>query len=133
MITADLVEYLGTVDGLPSVYCEVLPETPDTCIGVYTRAGAAPSTAAGLERKAVQVLVRGTAQDGRASYTIAETIYNLLHRMTPNAAIVTGGEIVQQIMANNSGPYHIGRDVKGRHEWSINFTVWVWNPAREIA
>jgi hypothetical protein len=133
MITADLVEYLGTVDGLPSVYLEVLPETPDTCIGVYTRAGAAPSTAAGLERKAVQVLVRGTAQDGRASYTIAETIYNLLHRMTPNAPIVTGGEIVQQVMANNSGPYHIGRDVKGRHEWSINFTVWVWNPAREIA
>lgn len=133
MISADLVEYLGTVDGLPSVYLEVLPETPDTCIGVYTRAGAAPSTAAGLERKAVQVLVRGTAQDGRASYTIAETIYNLLHRMTPNAAIVTGGEIVQQVMANNSGPYHIGRDAKGRHEWSINFTCWVWNPAREIA
>lgn len=127
MLSADVAEWLLD-QGLTGVFVEYLPDSPDAAIGIYTRAGRTPESREGLEYPQFQVLVRGGA-DPRSGNATAQTVYNLLHNLAPNGALVAGGEHVLLITAAQS-PYHIGRDVKGRHEWSINFSCRVWNPER---
>ncbi len=112
------------------VFLERLPDEPADAVAVYSRGGAAPDTLVGLERRGVQLIVRSGATDPRTGFETAAAIYNELHGLVPNGPLVAGGSWVQQVMAGQSGPVAIGRDAKGRFEWSLNFTVWVWNPDR---
>ncbi len=132
MLSAAVAEYL-LGQALGTVYVEHLPEEPDDCAAVFSRSGMPPESRLGNETAAIQVLVRGSETDPRQGYAHALAIYNCLHNLAPNAAIGTTSdnqEHVQLISANQSLPYHLGRDNKGRHEWSMNFTVRLWNPDR---
>lgn len=131
MLSAEIAAYLDDLELGGAFFVERLPETPDAAVGIYTRQGAAPDTTVGLERHAIQLIVRGAGQDPTDGNTVALEIYNTLHGLRPNAALGDGETIIRQIMANHV-PAHIGRDSKGRHEWSINFTVWVYNPERQL-
>lgn len=127
MLSADVVEWLAA-QGFTSVFCEHMPEAPDAAVGVYTRAGRQPESREGLEYPAIQIVVRG-GSDPRDGYATASAVYNLLHNLEPGGALVAGGEEVL-LFAANQNPAHIGRDAKGRHEWSINFNAYVWNMSR---
>lgn len=132
MLSAAVAEWLQAQE-LGPVFVEHLPEVPDDCVAVYSRGGLTPETHVGLDRCGVQVLVRGAGGDPRPSYRLAMAVYNALHNLAPGAAIGTdpdNREMVQLVSANQSGPVSIGRDTKGRYEWSLNFTVRVWNPGR---
>lgn len=120
MLSADVVEWLAG-QGFANVFCEHLPEVPDAAIGVYTRAGRQPNANVEIEYSQIQILVRARA-DPRDGADVAQTVYNLLHKYAPNAALAAGGERVLLITAAQT-PYHIGLDAKGRHEWSVNFSV----------
>lgn len=132
MLSAAVAEFLETQNISP-VFVEHLPEDPDDCAAVFTRGGSAPLTRLGSETAAIQVIVRGAESDPRDGFRFANDIYNCLHNLAPDAAIgttVANQERVQLVAAINSGPYRIGQDTKGRYEWSINFSVRLWNPDR---
>ncbi len=132
MLSAAIAEYL-TNQGFDPVFVEHLPEEPSDCAAVYTRPGAPPLTRLGSETAAIQVLVRGSESDPRAGYRLALDIYNCLHNLAPDAPIgttVANQERVQLVAAVNSGPYRLGQDTHGRYEWTINFSVRLWNPDR---
>ena len=132
MLSAAVAEFLETQNFSP-VFVEHLPEEPADCAAVFTRGGSAPLTRLGSENAAIQVIVRGSESDPRAGYRLALDIYNCLHNLAPDAAIGTTAanqERVQLVAAVNSGPYRLGQDTQGRYEWSINFSVRLWNPDR---
>jgi hypothetical protein len=64
-----------------------------------------------------QILVRNTSYS--AGQSIVDEIVEALHQKE-NIELVTGGTYFYYIFLFNE-PAHIGRDDKGRHEFSINF------------
>ncbi len=126
MLSADVAEYIAQ-EVSTSVFCEHIPDSPDTAVSVYTRSSTEPEPHVGLDYPVLQVLVRGPMQAGNA---LANDIYNLLQNFAPGAALVPGGEEVLVIEAQNV-PYMLGRDNNGRYEWSLNFRFTVRNAQRK--
>lgn len=99
------------------------PPRPDVCVTLYPRPSPRPSLRPPLEVRTVQCLVRGT-QDIRVAAVKAEAIYTLLHGLREFSV-----PLVELVLARatTAGPVHLGRDDKGRHEFSIEFEIYIRN------
>lgn len=104
------------------VFLERLPDTPDRAVAIYTRGGGAPNANVDLRRHQVQVIVRDAGDDARGGYALAKLVYDLVHACAPNAPLAPESERVLLCRALQM-PYGIGRDNKGRLEWTINFEI----------
>lgn len=136
MLVAEVATYLasqglGTFDTTGTsgtIFVEVLPESPDECVAVYSRAGSGSDSGLPYDYPNVQVLVRGT-QDPRGAESVAKSIYDALHGLR-NISLTVGGTWLVGCKGIQSGPVHIGRDDNGRHEYSLNFALIVKNSGR---
>lgn len=126
-----------------NTFIEKQPPSPDICVTLYTSPGTPGDSKNGYDTPGVQVLVRGT-HDPRIAYDLAYDVYNRLHGFTSGvltAQYVTvdifgraemsqttdaDGTWVVSCLATQT-PVHIGRDKKGRHEYSINFMLDIRN------
>ena len=136
MIADDIARYLhelqiaefdatGTTG---DTFIQTLPDAPDDCIGVYMRGGTAPRITSRFEGVSVQVIVRG-GQDPREPLERAQRIYAALHGLM-NRALVTGGVWIVMIKAQQAGAIALGQDTSRRHEFALNFEVYLKNDSR---
>lgn len=138
MILDDIARYLqlaqlGKFDATGvtgDIFIQTLPDAPDDCIGIYMRGGTAPRITSSFEGVSVQVIVRG-GQDPREPLEKAQRIYAALHGAM-NRTLVTGGVWVVMIKAQQAGAIALGQDAKRRHEFALNFEVYLKNDSRTV-
>lgn len=120
MILDDLVQHIHNqsiaVRGT-SLFKGYLPSEPDFCIGVLDTGGEAPEIDVPIRKPTFQIMLRHTSYTaGKAKL---EEIYTAFHGKA-NTQLVPDGTYFYYILAISNGG-HIGRDERGRDEFSINF------------
>lgn len=126
MLGAELATYL---DGLnlgvfstgadSTIYIEHLPDTPDTCIGIYSRGGAAPDLKTTVGRPQLQLIVRGDT-DPRTAQSVAQALQDALHGLHDTTFDTTRIMLCQ---CAQSQPVSLGPDDNGRYRYSINLNL----------
>lgn len=122
----DICNYLESVVSLglivgTNLFIDNLPNAPDLCVAVYAYGGDGPESryesGVTYDNTRVQTRIRGQIDDYEQAWGLAETIMETLHGLygeTINGTLYVG------VWARNAITY-IGRDEKGRPEWTINF------------
>lgn len=132
MLASEVAEWIGdnitscsfdTTGVTGNVFISVMPASPDTCVMVSEYGGVADDKNPFSDIN-VQVRVRGT-KDPRVSYNIAKEIFDELLGLT-NTTLISSGSRVIKVIAQNT-PIDIGRDDNGRHEWTVNFQIEVYD------
>lgn len=109
-----------------NVFVDWMPDQPDIAVAVMTRPGSPNLTKLPGETVGVQVLVRHTST--RAADDLADLIFDAL-ACAPAQVLDDGGPDEVQVIGVTPGSHSpIGRDVKERPEWSLNFTLRIHNP-----
>lgn len=132
MLAAEVAQWIGAnvtncsfdtsgVSG--NVFISTMPSSPDTVVMVSEYGGIADDKHAYNDIN-VQCRVRGT-RDPRVSYNIAKEIFDELLGLT-NTTLISSGSRVIKVIAQNT-PIDIGRDDNGRHEWTVNFQIEVYD------
>jgi hypothetical protein len=110
-------ENISGLTGGTNLFKSRQSERPNNQVVIYDTGGLAPDRYVPTAGPTFQVLVRNTSYaNGKA---IVDSIVDLLHSKE-NVELVVGETYFYYIfLLGEAG--HIGRDDKGRHEWSINF------------
>lgn len=111
-----------------------LPDQPDNCVAVFSTGGAAPlvtqigQSQADIKagRPSFQVRVRDKVY--ATGYAVAVNCFKALQIVNEQVIAGGGSSTWHSIVALQSQPVDLGRDVKQRHEWSMNFIA-VWEDA----
>lgn len=67
---------------------------------------------AGMQRAALQTIIRGGVGDFSGGETLARAVYAALHLLTPSGYVL--------FSARESAPVYLGDDEKNRGQWTIN-------------
>jgi hypothetical protein len=94
-----------------------LPDSPNAAICVYETGGATPDIDIPTASPTFQILVRHT--DYETGHNLIHEIAGLLHQKY-NLELVDGETYFYSILLLGE-PGHLGRDDKGRDEFSVNF------------
>lgn len=122
MIISEIAEYLetknvGTVG--TDIFISRQSDAPNNQVVVYDTGGIEPDKYLPTADPTFQVLVRNTNyQTGQG---LVNAIVTALHQFENGT--VEESETYFYYIFLVSEPTHIGRDDKGRHEWSINFVA----------
>ena len=101
-----------------NLFIGIMPDTPDSCVGLYDTGGMAPDEAIeGLLYPTFQVRVRGAEGGYQTAYALAQSVRNALHQL---ANQTFNGTRYLYIFAS-SDILFLGPDEKGRPLFSINF------------
>jgi hypothetical protein len=97
------------------------PDDPDDCITIYD-CQASPldeSDCLSVDNFGIQVLVRNTAYETASNKSIA------IHRSLVgfSGELFEGGSNISYFQCKDDSPYSIGKDNKGRNEWSAYYQV----------
>lgn len=102
-----------------SIQISKMPDSPDTCVGVFDQPGLEPETKFRYDRPGVQVLIRGAKMGYVAAYAKAEDVKEALHGRDNEA---WNGTRYLQILAE-SDPIPMGYDDNNRPLFSVNFLI----------
>lgn len=94
-----------------------MPDTPNNCVAVINTGGLEPSIDIPDKTPTFQVLIRNT--DYEAGELKLAAVRTALHQFM-NDYLVANQTYVYYIYLSSEGG-HIGKDVNGRDEWSVNF------------
>lgn len=94
-----------------------LTESPNNQVVIYNTGGLEPDRYLPTADPTFQILVRNTSY--ATGQSLVNDIVDALHQKT-NIELVSGSKYFYYIFLMYE-PEHIGRDDKGRHEFSINF------------
>jgi hypothetical protein len=120
MIIDDVYTFLGAETSLTcgtNLFKSRQTDSPNDQVVVYDTGGFEPDHYLPTAKPTFQVLVRSTSYATGAGYV--DEIVEALHQLA-NVTLVTHSIYFYYIFLMNE-PSHIGRDDKGRHEFSINF------------
>lgn len=110
-----------------TIFLSALPETPDQAIAVARYGGPEADAKLGYDTPSIQVRVRGLLTDAADAERTAQRVYDVLHGLANTA--LPGGIWLVSCIGSQSGPTYIGRDMSGRHEFTVNFRTEVRNTA----
>lgn len=120
MIINEVAEYLeeeGIATKGTDLFISRQSDTPDDQIVVYNTGGLEPDRYIPTADPTFQILVRNkNYQTGQGK---VDSIVTALHQLA-NSYLEESETYFYYVFLMNE-PSHIGRDDKGRHEWSINF------------
>ena len=121
MIIDDVATYIATnITSLTkgtNLFKGFLPDNTDDVVCVYNTGGAESSRDIPTGDPTFQIFIRN--KDYETGHTLVMRIYDLLHRLV-NEELVSGETYFYNIFALGR-PAHLGRDKKGRDEFSVNF------------
>ncbi|MGH3323261.1 MAG: minor capsid protein [Streptomyces sp.] len=109
-----------------TIFLAALPTTPDDAIAVARYGGPESDSRLPYDELALQIRVRGKANDARTAETKAQAVYDGLHGL--GMLTLPGGTWLQLAIAAQGGPIYIGRDDNGRHEYTVNVRAEVSRP-----
>lgn len=121
---------LGTYapnDVTGTIFLAALPEQPVQAIAVAQYGGPEADAKLGYDTPSIQVRVRGLDTDATDAARTAQRVYDVLHGLANTA--LPGGIWVVSCIGAQSGPTYIGRDMSGRHEYTVNFRLEIRNTA----
>lgn len=119
----DLGEYRPSAVG-GEVFLGGLPRDPAVAVAVTLYSSSAPDAKHGYDQVSVLYRVRGAEGDPVGAERRAQALYDALHGLPRGTALPgSPGVVVQRFHAATSGPVHAGRDDRGRHEFTIMFSV----------
>lgn len=115
-LPADVKTFLTSVD---NVYLGSMPDTPDNAVCIYATGGY-PRDLSGnmVEEPTVMLKVRNTSY--ATGEALCDTINDLLHGQ--NNKTVNTNDIL--LIAAQGGVNDIGRDIKNRQEFTMNFRLY---------
>lgn len=119
-VAKEIAEYLedssiGTVG--TDIFVDMLPDLANDVIMIYSTGGQVPDIDLPIGSPNFEVLVRSNSAE--TAYAKITSIVNLLHQKY-NITLVTGGNYYYSILL--LGEINaLGRDEKGRIEYSVNF------------
>ena len=115
-LLADVKSFLTSVS---NVYLGSMPDSPANAVCIYATGGY-PRDLSGnmVEEPTFMVKVRNTSYS--TGETLCDTINDALHGQ--NNVTVNGNDIL--LIAQQGGVNDIGRDAKGRQEWTMNFRMY---------
>jgi hypothetical protein len=116
----DVYTYLDAQTSLTAgtdLFKSRLTESPNNQVVIYNTGGLEPDRYLPTADPTFQVLVRNTSY--ATGQSLVNDIVEALHQKT-NIELVEGSKYFYYIFLMYE-PEHIGRDDKGRHEFSINF------------
>lgn len=120
MLTTEIANLLqAQAVGTPgtSIFEGYLPDDPDACLAIFDTGGLPPDRDLPVADPTFQVLVRSTSLPlVRAK---VDAVVTALHQLSNESL---GGTHYYYIFLMGE-PAHIGRDQKGRDEYSINFVA----------
>ena len=102
-----------------SINISKMPDSPDTCIGIYDQPGLASEPKITYDRPGLQIIVRGAKNAYLAGYSKAKDIMRALHGRNNESWNDTR---YLQILAE-SDIIQMGRDDNDRPLFSINFLI----------
>lgn len=120
MIIDDVYTFLGAETSLTcgtNLFKSRQTDSPNDQVVVYDTGGFEPDHYLPTAKPTFQVLVRNTSY--ATGQSLVNDIVEALHQKT-NIELVEGSKYFYYIFLMYE-PEHIGRDDKGRHEFSINF------------
>lgn len=116
----DIYTYLDSNSNLTGgvdLFKSRLSDKPDNQVVIYATGGIEPDRYLPTADPTFQVYVRNTSY--ASGWTRCEEIVQVLHQLT-NMELVENETYFYYVFLMNE-PQHIGRDDKGRHEFTINF------------
>lgn len=123
-IAFDMLKYLE-LNGLgvegTNLFLGFEPESPDNCITIYDEAASTipESACLSVDSLGIQITVRNS------NYALAEQTSRSIHKRIVGfggKALVPGGEIVSYLTVETA-PNSIGKDIKGRNQWTAHYVV----------
>ena len=136
ILTVQIAKYLDSI-GLGifdetgvsgTIYIACLPQTPDEIFAIYPTGGGVSDGKLQYDNPTIQIIVRGTANPITA-VSKAQAIYDKLQGFHHDY-FIAGGYWILNCIGLQSQPIHIGRDETGRHEFSLNFQLEIYNENR---
>ena len=126
MIIQDIAEYLedqarGTVG--TNIFMSTMPSSPNNCIAIYDQGEVTPDGELDSKVLMVQIIVRNTSYT--SMQTLVDNIVSDLHQIARSTGnpLIAGGKNIRYSLLRSSG--YIGKDDTERHEYSLNFEVYV--------
>jgi hypothetical protein len=120
MIAQEVAEYLEENDIATlgtDLFIDTVPDVDDDIVVVYNTGGETPDIYVPIENPTFEVLVRSMSAD--SAYSKAKSIKELLH-LKYNVELVDDNTYFYYIQMTGSINL-LGRDEKGRIEYSLNF------------
>lgn len=112
-----------------SIYVDWHPDTPNKSVAIMTQPGQSTLSKLPGRRPGLQLIVRGEPQKSRATLEWATSIGARLDCISHVDMGETGHEIhVVGITLLQDAPVPIGRDDKGRPEYTLNLACHTHNP-----
>lgn len=112
-----------------NTFLGTMPTSPNLAVMLKATGGMALTNELGYDEPTVQVLTRGEPHDRTTPRQLIQNIYAALAGLR-DVTFDPGGTretYVVRVLALQSAPADIGRDVNERHEFSQNFSVHVRN------
>lgn len=114
---AQYIEDEGHATVGENLFVDSLPDVSEEAIAVFTTGGSTPDIDLPIPSPNFEILIRG--ESASSCFLKLESIISSLHQ-TYNANLVTGGNYYYSILLNGE-INSLGRDEKGRIEYSANF------------
>lgn len=114
-------------DTTGTIFLAALPEQPIQAIAVAQYGGNESDAKLGYDQPSIQVRVRGLDTDATDALHTAQRVYDALHGLS--SITLPGGIWLVSCVGTQGGPAYIGRDLSGRHEYTVNFRMHVRNTA----
>jgi hypothetical protein len=114
-------------DTTGTIFLAALPEQPAQAIAVAQYGGPESDAKLGYDQPSIQVRVRGSDTDATDALRTAQRVYDALHGLS--SITLPGGIWLVSCVGTQGGPAYIGRDLSGRHEYTVNFRMEVRNTA----
>jgi hypothetical protein len=114
-------------DTTGNIFLAALPEQPVQAIAVAEYGGPEADSKLGYDTPSIQVRVRGLDTDATDAARTARDVYTALHGL--HETTLPGGIYLLLCVGTQSGPTYIGRDLSGRHEYTVNFRMEIRNTA----
>lgn len=113
-----------------NVFVDWMPDQPDMAVAVMSQPGRPQRSKLPHDLPGIQLLVRGTKDTLRTTVELADDLYSLFAGMGRQvlAADTADEVIVVGCTAAQSSPVPLGRDDKGRPEYSLNLEFHIHNP-----
>ncbi len=137
MIHEGIAKHLDGVAGLTyseaagsSIFVGFLPPAPNRCVAVIPTGGFDADSKLPYSMPTIQIIVRGD-EDARWALNTWQAVYSKLQGLRRITLEDDDETYLVSLLAQQSGPIHIGRDENRRVQYGMNLVAEVKEPTEE--
>ena len=116
--------------GNANVFVGAMPPSPNRCVTVIPSGGYESDSKLPYDNPTFQIMVRGD-EDARWALMMANRVYSLLQGFRNTYLEDSDDTWLVSVIAQQSGPAHLGDDDNGRVQYTMNYEAEIRNPTTE--